>query len=53
MFKKLQRKVDPDENFLTDFIVQLFIKDLRPEYTIPVQAAISEDLATAITQARH
>ncbi|CAG8737509.1 2809_t:CDS:1, partial [Cetraspora pellucida] len=52
-FKKLQRKVDPDGNFLADFIVQLFIKGLQPEYAISVQAAILEDLATAITQARH
>ncbi|CAG8702117.1 5391_t:CDS:1, partial [Cetraspora pellucida] len=31
----------------------LFIKGLQPEYAIPIQAAISKDLATAITQARH
>jgi len=27
-FKKLRRKVDPDEGFPNDFIVQLFIKEL-------------------------
>ena len=52
-FKKLQRKVDPDGNFPADFIVQLFIKGLRPEYAIPVQAAIPENLTAAITHARH
>ncbi|CAG8672502.1 6324_t:CDS:1, partial [Cetraspora pellucida] len=52
-FKKLQRKVDSDGHFPADFIVQLFIEGLRSEYAIPVQAATPEDLATAITQARH
>jgi len=52
-FKKLQARVDPTNAFPDDFILQLFIQGLRPEYAIGVQAGAPADLNAAITAARN
>ena len=46
-FRTLQRKVDPTNIFPADFVKQLFIQGLRPEYSVNVQAAVPADLAAA------
>ena len=50
-FRELKERVDRTNAFPADFIVQLFIQGLRPEYAINVQANEPADLATAITAA--
>jgi Retrotransposon gag protein/Zinc knuckle len=52
-FKQLQIRVDPDGNFPPQFLLQLFIQGLRPEYSVNVQATEPADLNTAITSARR
>src|SRR6185437_5322970 len=47
-FHTLQRKVDPDNVFLADFVKQLFIQGLHHEYLVNVQAAVPNTLANAI-----
>ena len=48
-FRELKERVDRTNAFPADFIVQLFIQGLQPEYAINVQANKPADLATAIT----
>ena len=38
-FKQLKERVDPDNAFPANFLVQLFIQGLKPEYAINVQAS--------------
>ena len=47
-FRTLQKKVDPDNVFPADFVKQLFIQGLRPEYSVNVQAAVPGTLDNAI-----
>ena len=51
-FKQLKERVDPDNAFPPNFLVQLFIQGLKPEYAINVQAAEPANLAAAVTEAR-
>ena len=48
-FRELKERVDRTNAFPADFIVQLFIQGLRPEYAINIQANEPADLAAAIT----
>ena len=45
--------MDPDNVFPADFVKQLFIQGLRPEYSVNVQAAVSNTLDNAIEVALH
>ena len=40
--------MDPEDRFLADFVKQLFIQGLRPEYAVNVQAAVPNTLDNAI-----
>jgi len=40
--------VDPDNVFPADFVKQLFIQGLHPEYSVNVQAAVPNTLDNAI-----
>ena len=51
-FRKLKRHVDPRAVFSADFVIQLFIQELYPEFAINVQASEPADLDTAMTTAR-
>src|SRR5260364_93231 len=51
-FRKLKKRVDPDDAFPGDFLKQLFIQGLRPEFAINVQASEPNNLATAMDTAR-
>ena len=51
-FRKLKRRVDPDDDFPDDFVIQLFIQGLRPEFAINVQASEPADLDAAMKTAR-
>ena len=48
----MKRRVDSEDAFPDDFIIQLFIQGLRPEFAINVQASEPADLDTAIKIAR-
>jgi hypothetical protein len=52
-FRSLRNKIDRGNVFPVNFIVQLFIQGLRPEYAINVQAEEPADLAAAITCAKR
>ena len=47
-FRTLQRKVDPENVFPADFVKQLFMQGLRPEYSVNVQDAVPNTLDNAI-----
>jgi len=51
-FRKLKRRVDSEDAFPDDFIIQLFIQGLRPKFAINVQASEPADLDTAMKTAR-
>src|SRR6185437_191704 len=51
-FRKLKQRIDPDDVFPDDFVIQLFIQGLRPEFAINVQASELADLDTAMKTAR-
>ncbi|HEY1247838.1 MAG TPA: retrotransposon gag family protein, partial [Nitrososphaera sp.] len=52
-FKRLRKRVDPTDAFPANFVIQLFIQGLRPEYGIAVQAAEPGDLDAAILAAQR
>ena len=45
-------RVDPEHNFPDNFLIQLFIQGLQPEYSVNIQATELATLAIAINTAR-
>ena len=51
-FRKLKQRIDPADVFPDDFVIQLFIQDLRPEFAVNIQVSEPADLDTAMKTAR-